>query len=214
MSGGPVRLHAWPAARVRLFDLVPAQTGAPRAGAPVALVARDGLVEGPVVTWEADIRRRQGLLEEILDDDGQPALSVDDSVFRGLLPIEARPPHVLAAYHLSFLRRRLGGPRATPPYGLCLYRATLQHRPWLSGHGLQTMAVEVAPGKILDLTEAGPHARLACGQALLEALLATEPLNRLVARSGAPVLPPPHDEPFGRFDDWDLMESGPVFVAD
>lgn len=215
MTARPVHLPRWPAGRLCLIDLIPQNLGAPFHGAPVILSCREGFFEaGSSMTWISDWSQRSGRLEETLDDAGQPHLTVNDSLFRGLMPSGRAAPLIFAGYHMPFLRRLLGGPHDHPPYDLCLYTGIRHFCPWISDFGLQLAALELVPENINLMTRAGPSARQACAETLLDLLLHKAPANQLVALSGGRVPPPPDEEPLAGMPGWRCMTSGFVFTAD
>lgn len=214
MKDTPIRLPRWPAARLRIFDIMPDGNGAPYVGAPVTLLCRDGFVEDGGVTWLPDTELRRGHLEEVLDEQGQPVLNVTDGVFRGLMPIERPIPTVFAAFHMSFLRALLGGPHDRPPYDVCLHRALQQNIAWLRPCGLHEAAIECAPDRIAELTRDDDFLRLRCAMVVLETLLASVPLARLIVQSSAVVTPPPDNEPWGGSQAWQHMAPGPVYLEE
>ncbi|MEJ5143170.1 hypothetical protein [Gluconobacter albidus] len=215
MTQGPIRLPRWPAGRICLVDITPAAWEVPYHGASITLCCREGFFEdGAGMTWLTDVTCRPGHLEESLDENGRPHLTISDRLFRSLMPVGRPVPLVLAGYHMSFLRRILGGPHDRPPFDLCLYRGLRQLCPWVADFGLQLSAIELVPENIPLMTRSGPLARYACAETLLDVLLARLPVNRLVAMSTAAVPPPPEDEPLSGMSGWCNMTADRVFTAD
>ena len=215
MTPGPIRLPRWPITRLKLLDMTPDQKGAPYAGAPVTLLQRDGFVEGRSLLWLSAPRRSSGHLGESPDEHGQPALTISDPLFRAVMPVDAPRPFVLAGFHMSFLRRVLGGPQDRPPHDLCLYRLARQRASWLRPCGLQESVLELRTDLMTELTQDSPFLRLHCATALLETLLEWEPLNRLLVLSGNVVSPPPGEkEPFGQAAEWACLPQGPAMLED
>ena len=215
MTRKPVHLPRWLAGRVCVIDLLPESWGTPYHGAPVILSYREGFFEDrSEMTWISEVRLRRGHLEESLDDGGHPHLTVNDSLFRDLMPAGRAMPLILAGYHMSLLRTVMGGLHDHPPFTLCLYRCIRQVYPWASDFGLQLAALELVPHNIRRMTQPGPLARQACAETLLDVLLKKAPVNRLVALSCVTVPPPPVEEPLSAMSGWRRMASDDVFIAD
>ncbi|MBB3174025.1 hypothetical protein FHR90_001857 [Endobacter medicaginis] len=203
-------LSRWREGIVRVFDIVPAELLArpPRVGQPVMLGWVDiELREGQPVPPRREPNWQIGRLEEAADNYGQPALSVDDQLFRAILPGDAAPPLCLAGYHMSFLHGLLGGPWDLEPRRLCLYRTgQLFDLGAASGDfSLSGMARHFVPRPPIGWDAPLVVDRVNDAVTVLRGLLRISRLNMLVALSCTKFAPPPASEPFGRMPQWQAM---------
>jgi hypothetical protein len=185
------------------------------AGVEVEMGARDLIFSGRDASWLGGSRICCGVFEETVDEQGRRVPIISDSLFRALFPPRDGMPLAIAGYHMSFLRRLLGGPWDTPPYRICLYRnarmqfGTINEFGNVNDYNLESLACIAEPDRALDLGNGDALSRLQCAEVLTTCLLARCRLNMLIAMSVATMPPPPSVGPFCCDPRWHEMPGGP-----